>query len=348
MARLKAITVVGGGLAGLTLGLALRQKGIPVTVWEAGDYPRHRVCGEFICGRGLEVLDQFGLHEALLNAGALPAHNAAFFLGSASSPVRPITPPALCISRFAADAALARTFRECGGELRVNDRWAGNAAAEGVVRATGRRIQSTEAGWRWLGLKAHARNVTLTADLEVHAFRHGYVGLCRLNDNEVNVCGLFRRSVARHEPLPPWQEMLCGPAHTPLRDRLAHARFDEASFCSIAGLPLRPRRGASQDECCIGDALTMIPPVTGNGMSMAFESAAMALDPLAAWSRGEMPWDQARDTVARACDAAFARRLAWGQWLHRLTLAPALQTRLGALALRSSWVWRLLFVRTRT
>ena len=31
----------------------------------------------------------------------------------------------------------------------------------------------------------------------------------------------------------------------------------------------------------------MIPPVTGNGMSMAFESAELAVAPLAAWSRGE-------------------------------------------------------------
>src|ERR1035441_4912314 len=36
-------------LLGLTLGIGLRQRGIPVTVLEAGHYPRHRVCGEFSC-----------------------------------------------------------------------------------------------------------------------------------------------------------------------------------------------------------------------------------------------------------------------------------------------------------
>ena len=46
------LTIVGGGLAGLTLGIGLRQRGVPVTVYEAGRYPRHRVCGEFISGRG--------------------------------------------------------------------------------------------------------------------------------------------------------------------------------------------------------------------------------------------------------------------------------------------------------
>jgi len=52
MPSCKPITIVGGGLAGLTLGIGLRQRGVPVTIWEAGKYPRHRVCGEFISGNG--------------------------------------------------------------------------------------------------------------------------------------------------------------------------------------------------------------------------------------------------------------------------------------------------------
>ena len=55
MPAAKPIQIVGGGLAGLTLGIALRKKEIPVAIFEAGNYPRHRVCGEFISGRGLEI-----------------------------------------------------------------------------------------------------------------------------------------------------------------------------------------------------------------------------------------------------------------------------------------------------
>ena len=83
----QAITIVGGGLAGLTLGIGLRRKGIPVAIREAGHYPRHRVCGEFISGRGLQTLDRLGLLEKLLTAGAKPAVNAAFFASEATEDV---------------------------------------------------------------------------------------------------------------------------------------------------------------------------------------------------------------------------------------------------------------------
>ena len=91
----------------------------------------------------------------------------------------------------------------------------------------------------------------------------------------------------------------------------------------------------------------MIPPITGNGMSMAFESAELAIPPLIAWSRGEMCWNEARQTIARACDDGFARRLAWATWLQKIVLTPALQNPLVALSVRSDWFWRLAFNHTR-
>jgi 2-polyprenyl-6-methoxyphenol hydroxylase-like FAD-dependent oxidoreductase len=110
-----------------------------------------------------------------------------------------------------------------------------------------------------------------------------------------------------------------------LRERLSGAILDESSFCSVAGLSLRPRSAAELTECCIGDALTMIPPVTGNGMSMAFESAEIAIEPLAAYSRSDSSWKQTQQRIARACDSAFSRRLAWARWLQWMMFAAALQ-----------------------
>jgi 2-polyprenyl-6-methoxyphenol hydroxylase-like FAD-dependent oxidoreductase len=347
MAAPKPLTIVGGGLAGLTLGIGLRQKGIPVTIWEAAHYPRHRVCGEFVSGRGQDVLSRLGLREAFVQAGLVLARTAAFYLGPSGSPVRPLPEPALCLSRFTMDALLADQFRQAGGELRENARWREEDFGEGVVRANGRRLQPRADGCRWFGLKVHARNVPLAADLEMHGTQTGYVGFCRLPDGEVNVCGLFRQTPGKADGAQSWRDLLRGQPGTPLRERLAGAAFDEGSFCSVAGFSLRPQRAAAQPECCIGDALTMIPPVTGNGMSMAFESAAMALGPLADYSRGESSWSEARQSVAAACDRAFARRLAWARWLQWMMFTPLLRGWPSSGVLHSEWLWRTMFTRTR-
>jgi len=347
MAALKSIRIVGGGLAGLTLGIGLRQRGIPVTVWEAGHYPRAKVCGEFVSGRGQAVLEKFGLSELFLQSGAIFARTSAFFLGQARSPVRPLPKPALCLSRFAMDALLARHFREAGGELREGHRWREKDFGEGIVRASGRRLRPVVGGWRWFGLKVHAQNVSLEADLEMHGSPGGYVGLCRLNDGRVNICGLFRRPADAREPAPRWPDALRTGPDTLLRQRLAAAHFDEASFCAVAGLSLRPERACRRAECCIGDSLTMIAPATGNGMSMAFEAAELALAPLAAYSQGEASWEQARRAIATACDESFARRLAWAKVLQWLMFAPVLRGPIGAVALQSDWLWRKMFASTR-
>ena len=187
----------------------------------------------------------------------------------------------------------------------------------------------------------------MDADLEMHSAPNGYVGLCRLGGREVNICGLFRRQ--SHEENPPihWKELLSGNGDSALRRRLAGTVFDEDSFCSVAGLSLAAQRARSSTECRIGDALTMIPPVTGNGMSMAFESAELAIAPLAAYGRSELSWAQAQQTVAQACDAAFARRLAWARWLQWMMFSPVFKGGLATVALRAGWLWRLMFDRTR-
>jgi menaquinone-9 beta-reductase len=347
MPEKKSITIIGGGLAGLTLGIGLRQRAVPVTVWEAGRYPRHRVCGEFISGKGLGTLSRLGLRESFVEAGAIPARTTAFFSPTTASAIRQLSEPALSLSRYALDALLAERLRQLGGELKENERWRGSEFSEGIVRATGRRLQPVVDGWRWFGLKVHARNVALTADLEMHLSPTEYVGMSRLKDGEVNICGLFRRHSTAGDAAPGWQETLRGAMGSHRHQRLAGAVFDEDSFCSVAGLSLERRRAAASGECCAGDAITMIPPVTGNGMSMAFESAEMAIEPLAGYSAGEMSWDNAQRTIARRCDDAFARRLAWAAFSQRIMFMPRLQNALVLFAPRWQWLWRVLVERTR-
>jgi menaquinone-9 beta-reductase len=343
----RPITIHGGGLAGLTLGIALRQENVPVTLFEAGAYPRHRVCGEFLCGNGIDVLEQLGLRPAFRDAGAGEARHASFHSNRRSYRTKTLPRPALCLSRHVMDELLASRFRQLGGHLRERERVTDNREEPGVVRATGRRIHPHRAGPQWLGLKAHARSVVLTADLEMHFVPDGYVGICRLDHGIVNVCGLFSVPGPVPELAARWADFLRGPAGSVLHDRLRQAEFVRESFCAVSRLDLRPASGSGGTECRLGDAWSMIPPVTGNGMSMAFEAAVWAAPDLAAYSQGDLSWDEARIEIRRRYERGFADRLRWARWLQALLLCRGTRDLALAMADRSDWLWRLFFHHTR-
>jgi hypothetical protein len=88
----------------------------------------------------------------------------------------------------------------------------------------------------------------------------------------------------------------------------------------------------------------MIAPATGNGMSMAFESAVVALEPVSAFSKSQIDWDQTRQRIAAGCDQKFARRLKWAARLQSILMSqPRCAITLG----QFSPIWRLFFFATR-
>ena len=307
----RPITIAGGGLAGLSLGIALRLRGVPVRVIEAAGYPRHRVCGEFISGITDAELDALGIRD--LFACAQRHTTTAWFDGEHPMWSRALPAPAYGLSRHFLDAALAERFATLGGELRCGERFEDDG--EGIVRAAGRAKQDSG----WLGLKAHFDGLALDADLEIHLKDGGYVGLTRVENGRVNVCGLFRRREAvggGHALIAATRD--AGLAR--LAGRLSEARPVEGSLKGVSHFSLGWQHGRDEGRVTIGDSAAMIPPFTGNGMTMAFQSALAAAEPLAHWSAGVIEWGDAASEIRRAHRRLFARRLGWARLLQSLLL----------------------------
>jgi menaquinone-9 beta-reductase len=317
------IEIVGGGLAGLSLGLALRRRGVPVTVFEAHDYPRHRVCGEFITGLDDDTVNRLGLGPLL--ADALRHRQVVWYQRNRAVQSQRLPSPALGISRHRLDARLAEAFIEVGGDLRLHTRIAPEAQPAGRVFATGRRPRPSP----WIGLKVHVRDLPRGGDLEVHLGDRAYVGLSGIEDGKVNVCGLFRRRpISPGKPPAPDAGLLLryldASRLTALAGRLRGANLDATSFCAVAAVnfqmePARPGR------LCLGDSFAMTPPFTGNGMALALQSAALALDPLADWARGGPAWPDTVAAVSQSLHRHFRARIASANLLHPFLLEPRRQ-----------------------
>jgi menaquinone-9 beta-reductase len=319
MTASRPIEIIGGGLAGLALGTALRREGVPVTIFEAGDYPRHRVCGEFLTGLDETTIARLDL--APLLADAPRHHRVAWCLNGAPLRVQKLPAPAFGLSRHALDARLAEEFIRLGGELRTRTRMTDDDAPPGRVFANGRRRGPPQ----WLGLKLHARGLDLAADLEVHLGHVAYVGLSPVEDGAVNVCGLFRiRDDARGERTALLLAHLRATGLDALAARLERAELDEASFTAVAGLHF-DRGPAHAGRLAIGDAFAMIPPFTGNGMAMAFQSAELALDPLLAYVHAATDWPATCRDVHTRLHRRFRLRLASANALHAFLLSPRRQ-----------------------
>ncbi len=326
MAAMRRIEIAGGGLAGLSLGIALRRRGVPVLIREASVYPRHRVCGEFINGVTEETLEVLGIWP--LFDDALRHRATRWWMGERLILEAELTRPALGMSRWEMDERLREKFENTGGELRTNDR-AICEAKEGLVWTAGRMLQKKS---ELLGLKAHFEGVELEGFLEMHIGEGSYLGLTPItaDGSRVNVCGLFRKG-ARTKGVNPIIDALQRSGLDGLAARLEKGRMDQKSLTGISGIQLG-EQSVKDDLCTLGDAERMIPPFTGNGMSMAFESAECALQPLIDYAEGGEDWTGTQERIREALDLRFQKRVNLALMLHRCLTIRAGRVTLSAAA----------------
>ena len=72
------VAIAGGGIAGSTLAILLGRQGFSVELFERGEFPKEKACGEGLMPGGVAVLQRLGLAEAV---GGAPFHGVRYHFG---------------------------------------------------------------------------------------------------------------------------------------------------------------------------------------------------------------------------------------------------------------------------
>lgn len=288
----REFVILGGGLAGLSAAIRLAELGASPLLIEAGNYPSHKVCGEFLSPGSLFLLQQWGIHPTLIHQTHLhtPARSHIFHFPS----------PAGSLSHWQLDPALADLAIRKGAELLTSAKvlhlnpstsshgWheltllsGEKILARHLLVAAGRLPQFTSlpAAPRYIGIKAHFKGIDLKERLEMFSFPKAYIGLAPIEHNRCNIaCLADAHSFQQANSAETFIDSLCQ-QHPLLKFYLSQG---ENLFTNWMQAML-PEFGIKQTPAWpntyfIGDSAGTIPPASGNGLTMALIGGHMAAD----------------------------------------------------------------------
>jgi menaquinone-9 beta-reductase len=372
------VMVIGAGLAGASLAYALAARGWSVLLADRHDVPRHKVCGEFLSPESSRSLVELGV-EPLVRS-LQPALIDKVRITSASGAVLEAQLPgqALGVSRYALDQVLlkaaeqqgvtvwtglsARRIERLEGErgYRVELRSADSARlveARALIGAWGRNGLSPKAlasspGSTYIGLKTHWVDAVDAARdssaVELYFSEGGYVGVSPIEGGRLNAAALVTREAFRVSGMDTqgmWAQL--GKGNSAFRARQEGAVQVPGTEAAVA--PVNPglRICAWDKAPHVGDAAAVIPPFSGDGMSLALRSVELCAELADRYLRGSVSLTEWRRLYETRMQAEFTGPLRWAGVLHAALqsrqLAPLL-LRLGSL---SPWLTSVCIRRTR-
>lgn len=283
--------IVGAGLSGISLSLLLVKHGFSVAIFDQDNFPRQKVCGEYISMESYNFIQQLGLDLDRLN---LPRIDSIFLtneLGQAAQ--SELTGSGgFGISRWMLDFELIELAKRIGVEvftntkvLQVNKEDDSSFSIQTlqkevfssriVVGAFGRvstlKAKDALKNKSYIGIKYHINEGPASHIIEMHQFDGGYCGVSQVEGDKYCLCYLVEAEQLKKvngEILLLEQHVL---AKNPfLKKRLEHTKLTEVKATSqfVFGVESAPL-----DYPLLGDAAGFIPPISGNGMSLAFRSA---------------------------------------------------------------------------
>ena len=107
-----SIVIVGGGLAGLIAAIHLKNNNYNVLVIEKNEFPKHKVCGEYISNEVLPYLKSLGLDINSLHPKHIDKLSFSLVSGKSINTVLPLG--GFGISRYELDNYLYNEARNIG------------------------------------------------------------------------------------------------------------------------------------------------------------------------------------------------------------------------------------------
>lgn len=337
------VIIIGGGVAGLSAALTLKKTNINVLVIEKHEYPKHKVCGEYVSNEVLPLLNHFGI--GVFENGAVPITTMGVSLQSGKA-IQNVTLPlgGFGLSRFALDLALYKKAISKGVEFKFDtvnavafeDDYLNvksttkSYTAKLVIGAYGKRsnldkqfkrnfiTQKTE----WIGVKAHYRTKNFDShSVGLHHFEGGYAGLSMVENNHVNCCYLCStKNFTQAGSIANFQKQIA--VQNPFLDTF----FSDAEMVfekplSIAQVSFAPKSLVHKHMLFCGDAAGLIHPLCGNGIAMGLHGGYVLGNLCLDYLNGHLP---SRETLSqeyiKLWHTLFSKRLNEGRRLQKLLL----------------------------
>jgi len=352
------VAIIGAGPAGSAAAIALARRGYSVALIDKEQFPREKLCGDFINPSNWPMLEQLGVRRQLF----MPDHEivSAFRItadsGAAAEAALPSTDGAplygLGLRRFFFDQILLQKAQQEGVTAlpgcrikvlhRQADGWRiGYGRGESLEELNARVLIGADGRNSWvahhLGMASGAARgggrigfqlrlkyaQGLRGRVEIHLFPGGYAGVLGLGDGTINLClAADRQRLGERVGIESLLE-----SHLPRNPHLKEIlRLSEPMGTARSSYPVYfpPRRSVGDAVVLIGDAARVNEPVSGEGIFFAMRSAAIAAAAVdGAFRRGNFSTRELFE-YERRCRAEFRLRRGLNGAIRFLMYRPAL------------------------
>ena len=222
------VIIVGGGLAGLTSAIHLSKQNKEVLLVEKNEYPKHKVCGEYISNEVLPYLNSLGIYPLSEGAKQITKVHISTIKSNLIKGELPLG--GFGMSRYFLDDLLVKKARLNGVKILkdtvdsiqfkkdsfiILTKSSGVFQSKITIGAFGKRSSLDQKMKRkfiqkkspYLAVKTHVKGVFPENLVGLHNFKGGYCGVSKVENNAINICYITDyRSFKKHKNITDFQE----------------------------------------------------------------------------------------------------------------------------------------------